>query len=332
MPLSIVLPPHLTVRAPIRDDLPAIHALIQASDLDVFGRLDYSEQELRHEWGLDGFNPASDAWVIALPDGQFVGYAHISHRNHFRMFGMGVTHPDLYHQGIGSTLLNLMEERAREHIPLAPAEARVYLQVGIAGDHEPTVRLMADHGYTKVRRFSRMQILMDEPPPAPIWPEGIVIRTMVPGQDERAIWDAMEESFSDHWGHTPETFEHWMDRHKEPGSLIPDLQFLAMAGDTVAGAALCMYIEDFGWVSTLGVRRLWRKHGLGLALLYHAFGEFYHRGTKEVGLGVDAQSLTGATRLYERAGMHPLVHYDAYEKELRSGVELAVQSLENKEV
>jgi GNAT superfamily N-acetyltransferase len=75
------------------------------------------------------------------------------------------------------------------------------------------------------------------------------------------------------------------------------------------------------------VRRPWRKHGLGLALLHHAFGEFYRRGTREIGLGVDAQSLTGATRLYERAGMHALLHYDSYEKELRPGVELSVQSL-----
>jgi len=33
MPLSVLLPPHLAVRAPTRDDLPAIFALIQASDL-----------------------------------------------------------------------------------------------------------------------------------------------------------------------------------------------------------------------------------------------------------------------------------------------------------
>jgi GNAT superfamily N-acetyltransferase len=109
---------------------------------------------------------------------------------------------------------------------------------------------------------------------------------------------------------------------------VPDLQFLAMAGDTIAGMALCRYLEDFGWVDVLGVRRPWRKQGLGLALLHHAFGEFYRRGTADVGLGVDSQSLTGATRLYARAGMHPLVHYDVYEKELRPGIELAVQSLE----
>ncbi|HKT39598.1 MAG TPA: GNAT family N-acetyltransferase [Ktedonobacterales bacterium] len=329
MPLSVLLAPHLAVRAPTRDDLPAIHALIQASDLDVFGQLDFTMQELEHEWSRPEFDPASDAWIVVAPDGGFLGYAHVMTNTHYRLHGMGVVHPEHYHQGIGSTLVNLMEERAREHIPLAPPEARVYLLNGIGGGHEPSERLMTDHGYTKARRFSRMQIIMDTQPPAPVWPEGVVMRTMIAGQDEHAIYEALEAAFSDHWGHSAESFEHWMARHSTPDSLPPDLVFLAMAGDTVAGAAICIYLEDFGWVDTLGVRREWRKHGLGLALLHHAFGEFYRRGTHEVGLGVDAQSLTGATRLYERAGMHPLVHYDVYEKELRPGIELSVQSLDD---
>lgn len=328
MSLSLTLPAHLTVRAPIRDDLPAILTLIQASDLDVFGRLDYSMQELQHDWGFPEFDPATDAWLVESADGDFVGYAHLSSQNHYRIHAMGVVHPNHYNQGIGSTLVRLIEGRAREHVRLAPPEARVSLHIGIAGGHVPSEQLLTDHGYQKVRRFTRMRILLDEPPPAPAWPEDITVRTMVAGQDEHAIWEAMEESFSDHWGHTPETFEHWMARHQDPDSLLPELQFLAMSGETVAGAALCIYLNDSGWVATLGVRRLWRRHGLGLALLQHAFGEFYRRGTRDIGLGVDAQSLTGAARLYERAGMHPLVHYDAYEKELRPGVELAVQSLD----
>ncbi len=328
MPLPVLLPPHLAVRAPTPDDLPAIFALIQANDLDVFGRRDFTFQELQHKWSRPEFDLAIDAWVVELPDRSIRRLRPCVLGTHYRIHAMGVTHPNYYDQGIGSTLVRLMEERAREHIPLAPPEARVNLLIGIGGGHEPSERLLTDHGYTKARRFSRMQILLDAPPPAPIWPEDIAMRTMVPGQDERAIWEAMEESFADHWGHSPETFEHWLARHSEPDSLIPDLQFLAMAGETVAGAALCIYLEDFGWVATLGVRRPWRKHGLGLALLHHAFGDFYRRGTREVGLGVDAQSLTGATRLYERAGMHALLHYDAYEKELRPGVELSVQSLD----
>jgi len=49
-----------------------------------------------------------------------------------------------------------------------------------------------------------------------------------------------------------------------------------------------------------------------------------------VGLGVDAQSLTGATRLYEKAGMHPDPHHQLsfFELELRPGIDLSTQTAE----
>jgi mycothiol synthase len=83
-------------------------------------------------------------------------------------------------------------------------------------------------------------------------------------------------------------------------------------------------------VGTLGVRRPWRRRGVALALLQHSFGEFYRRGLRKAGLGVDASSLTGATRLYRKAGMRsdPAYQYDLYEKELRPGEDLLTQSLD----
>ena len=66
-----------------------------------------------------------------------------------------------------------------------------------------------------------------------------------------------------------------------------------------------------------------------MALLRHAFGVFYQRGERRVGLGVDAQNLTGATRLYQAAGMRPATTIYTYYRELRPGAELYVQALAN---
>jgi hypothetical protein len=63
-------------------------------------------------------------------------------------------------------------------------------------------------------------------------------------------------------------------------------------------------------------------------LLYHSFAELYRRGHRKVGLGVDSSSLTGATRVYERAGMHADQHTILYAKMLRDGIEVATQELE----
>ena len=66
------------------------------------------------------------------------------------------------------------------------------------------------------------------------------------------------------------------------------------------------------------MRRAYRRRGIAEALLKTAFAELYRRGERRVGLGVDAESPTGATRVYERAGMRTLWHAIVYEKELRA--------------
>jgi mycothiol synthase len=103
----------------------------------------------------------------------------------------------------------------------------------------------------------------------------------------------------------------------------PSLWFLAMDGDEIAGAALChLRPDNSAWVNTVAVRRPWRKRGLATALLQEAFGTFYQRKLHTAALGVDAESLTGATRVYERAGMHVTLRVATYQKILRPGVDL----------
>ena len=69
-------------------------------------------------------------------------------------------------------------------------------------------------------------------------------------------------------------------------------------------------------MNLLGVRPSSRRRGLGLALLRHSFRELRARGVDTVGLCVDASNPTGATRLYERAGMRVMFQADVYSKEL----------------
>ena len=99
----------------------------------------------------------------------------------------------------------------------------------------------------------------------------------------------------------------------------------------MAGICICRREDtedsESGWVGELGVRRAYRKRGLGLALLKHAFAAFHADGKKRAGLGVDASSLTGALKLYESAGMRVQRQFNQYEKEFRAGKELAVESL-----
>jgi RimJ/RimL family protein N-acetyltransferase len=64
-----------------------------------------------------------------------------------------------------------------------------------------------------------------------------------------------------------------------------------------------------------------------LALLQHCFWARHGRGKRRAKLGVDAESLTGATRLYEKAGMTLERQFDFYELELRGGQDLSTQEI-----
>jgi len=84
-----------------------------------------------------------------------------------------------------------------------------------------------------------------------------------------------------------------------------------------------------GIIDSLGVQREWRRRGLATALLHRSFKELKSRGQRRACLGVDAESLTGAFRVYEAAGMKADRQHDVFEKELRAGTDLSLQTLDS---
>jgi mycothiol synthase len=229
-------------------------------------------------------------------------------------------------RSIGTYLLRQAEVRARELMTNAPPDARVVLYTWVDGGNQVAPHLVEQEGFTLLRYFLWMEIEMDAPPPVPTWPSDITVRTFSPGKDDRAVFDATEDAFQDEPGYEPGNFAEWSYWRFTRDNFDPSLWFLAVDGDEIAGTALCRHdVGDnggTGWISDVGVRPRWRKKGLALALLHHAFGEFYRRGVRRCSLSVDVQNLSGAIRLYERAGMHPTRRAEIrYEKELRPGAE-----------
>jgi len=211
--------------------------------------------------------------------------------------------------------------RARKEMELAEPDVRVYLRNGVVATDAAACELHENEGYKAIRYLWHMEIEVRNVPQVPILPDGVELRPFIPEEQNRAVYEAHEEAFSDHWGHVRGSFEDWNHHMFERKDVDPSLCFIAWDGDQIAGYSLCRYRMESGWVGSLGVRRPWRRRGLGEALLLHSFNEFYKRGTKTVGLGVDAQNPTGATRLYQKAGMHVASESVIYEKELRAGRE-----------
>jgi len=190
-------------------------------------------------------------------------------------------------------------------------------------------------GWKHIRSFYRMVTDLDSQPNAPTLPDGIIIRPFDPETEMEEVYRTFVDTFNDHFGFIEQPFEKGFAEYKhnmveEPG-YTPEMWFVAMDGDNMAGICICRREDtedsESGWVGELGVRRAYRKRGLGLALLKHAFAAFHANGKKRAGLGVDASSLTGALKLYESAGMRVRRQFNQYEKEFRPGKELAVESL-----
>jgi mycothiol synthase len=306
------------IRPPTLGDLHAVVALINACSIAEGGRPDETPQNLRADWNTPGFVLTTNAWAVIASDGTLIGYEQVEVGDEDAPCELdGYVHPNYTGLGIGTHLLRLAEDRARAELAARGYTLPARLHGAIAAANLGARRLFSDAGFHVVRHFWRMEIEMHAPPAAPNIPPGINIRAFVAGQDERAAHATIEAAFEDHWEHAPIAFEEWSRRQIERDDFDPAFWFLATAGDEVVGTALCYARSpSMGWVRGLGVRRDWRGQGLGLALLQHAFGTFYARGHSTIGLGVDAQSPTGATRLYQRAGMRVTEEYETYEKVL----------------
>lgn len=279
-----------------------------------------SLEDLRQYWQEPGFHIETDTWVAETADGRIVGYEELYNRHGFASFeGDGYVHPDFEGRGVGTAMLKKLEARARLLMKQAEPDLRVTIRNTMSISDERAREMHANEGYSPIRFAWRMEIQLDEPPTVHPLPEGVELRPFAADEHARPVFEAVDESFRDHWGHVPMKYENWVAHGLNRDGFDPSLWFVAWEGDQVAGVSLCRYRPEMGWVGTLGVRRPWRKHGLGLALLTHSFGEFFRRGEKTIGLGVDAENPTGATRLYQRAGMKVATEFVHYQKELRPG-------------
>lgn len=334
------LPEGFTVRGARLEDVEPALTLYNAWSQSVVQEDEITDADaIRKEWVSPGFDPARDIRLVFAPNGDMAGYIEVwtIAKPPVHPWIWGRVHPRYEDLGIGTWMLQWAEERALQALADIPEGLRFAPRVGAFRQAEKSRKLFEDLGYCHIRSTYQMRIDLNGPVPEPVWPAGIRLCTYSPEIGAEAVYRAETDAFRDHFGFVEQPFEEGMQRFRhfviDSDEFDPTLLFLAIDEPTgeIAGFNICRprsYDDpDLGWVDTLGVRRPWRKRGIGLALLRHSFNEFHRRGYRKVGLGVDAENLTGALRLYENAGMHVHRASDLFEKELRPGTEISVQSL-----
>jgi len=153
-----VLLKNLLARSPKLEDMVAITELIKACDVDEHGIADSTMEDLSSNWHQPGFNLATDAWVIVTNKGQAVGFTCVWHRDYEQIFTFVCAHPEYRGRGIGTLLLRLVEERARQHVRNARPDTRVTLCGTVSSLNEQAKRLFEREGYTSIRKIWRIEV------------------------------------------------------------------------------------------------------------------------------------------------------------------------------
>lgn len=282
----------MELRPPRTDDAPAI-------------------VEVTHRWGFPDETVADvEMWFempsvdlgrnarVAVSDGAVVGYGDVGDRSgEGKLFWLDARGEREALPGV----LDFLEGRARELARQEDAKLKAW-------SPEPNAEwraVLEARGFELDRYSFQMRMELPDQLPEPDWPEGITVRTYRKEEDEQAVYETHQETFSDERDFERDPFDEWKQwSYREP--FDPELWFLALDGDELVGVLLGRGERGgdttLGWVNILGVRKQWRGRGLGLAMLQHAFHAFQQRGRTSAGLGVDGAN-PGAVRLYERAGM-----------------------------
>ena len=272
------------------DDAPGVAALISAEEERLYGRpgrVTGADILMFLQW-------SKEAWVWE-EDGRIVASATYGvHGDAADIRGIVADKG----RGLGAEIIDRGEafgrtERAKKTLLAAP-------------EPDTAARaLFESRGYREVRRFYSMAIELTGTPLEPVLADGLVVDELR-GEEYEAFYEALNESFAEHWEWHPTPFGEWLElrqgQHRDEQGPV---WFVVRDGDELAGVTRNdASVAGGGYVGAIGVRPAWRGRGVAKALLQRTFAEFWRRGTTRVTLDVDSQNATGAVALYERVGMH----------------------------
>jgi mycothiol synthase len=313
------------LRPPRPEDAEPIVAMMNAETEAFIGVPIVGIDWVASMWTAPSADLEADFAVVHTDAGDLAAYLLVQgHPPYTEVFAVGVVALPYHGRGLGAAIVAETERRAGRLVDLAPPQRRVVVHAGALADEPRVSALLSEHGYVEARRLSQMQIDFEGPPTAPGAVPGIEIRPLVRGE-ERAVYTCLAEAFDDDWSEGFPSEEDWIHQHVDAiDSFQPELWWLAWAGSQLAGALIGIPRADenasLGYVGLLGVRRAFRGRGIAEALLCTSFVQFQGLGRGGVCLHVDTESITGATRLYERVGMTIHPRFATWEKELRPGV------------
>ena len=312
------------------EDVPALTALLNRIDAHEALGEPAEEPSIREWLQLPRLTLATDTVAVREGD-ELVGFGMVTvsaqpdRDGRARVQLSGGVHPDHRRRGLGTAILTRLESRgaelAAERHPGLPAVLRTGggrdPEADAAGPGGADVRpVLEARGYRRVRSWLEMERdLTGDPIEVPAV-DGAELVTPQPAQSE-AVRLAHVAAFADHWGSAPidaETWQLWTTSHTSRPQHIT----LAVdpEGTVLAYAITSEDVPGTLPVALVGTRPEARGRGLARAAFARTLAAGAEAGFTSAQLEVDAESLTGATRLYEAVGFTRAHVYATYERPL----------------
>ena len=304
------LPPGYSIRrADPAADLATAVGILRACDLHDVGFDDVSEAWIRDDWTGSSHR---GAWIVEA-DGEPCAFANLGATDPASTIDSFMPVLPEHRTTVRPALLALVEREARSFAAGTPT-----LLASFSAEEEARAQVEAA-GFSFARVFWHMERPIDASFHAVPPPDGVTIRPYVAGDDDRLGWRLLDEAFAGHFGMDPMRYEDYVHDVLDSEDWDPSLVAIGELDGKPAGIVTGYLIERIGWIGDLGVLEASRGRGVGRALLEHGFTLLAARGAPRIQLNVDSENATGATRLYEAAGMTVRRSFDCYGKRLAPG-------------
>lgn len=332
------LPPGLTARPARLEDAQAVTDLLNAeyAHFDTAKRYDDPALQVA-EWTTPGHDLNKNSVVVEDENGRIVASADLwaAMTPPVRQRVTVEVHPDFYATGLRAALLVWAEARAHEQFDRCPADAQITVQYGATEENSAKRDAIEAAGYSEVRRFYQMRVDMAAPPVVVPLPPGYHFEAYQHPEQLRAIVKVDTTAFRDHFGYVETDFDEEVAETQHYFESLPYFDpslFLNVIHDATGEMAAVIWVlkqmegdSALGYIDGVAVLREHRGKGLALAMLTRALNTLYESDRPGVALHCDATNLTGALRLYEKAGMRPVQTFVRYEKVLRTGRDLVTR-------
>jgi GNAT superfamily N-acetyltransferase len=240
------------------------------------------------------------AFPVARLEGEPVAAGFLHPGNDDVAYGDISVRPDRRGRGIGSAMLAWLSDRAA-------ALAKKQLQFEVKQSDERSRGFLERRGYERVGGEEAVTLELGAEAPQPEPPEGVEIVTLEERPDlvEAMYQDVFVEAEQDVPGEDVGTsYEDWRALNVDRPTRVPELSFVAMAGDEVIGFA---QLDLFGSEARHGltaVRRSWRRRGVAEALKRAQIAAASKRGLERLITQSEERNLPMRT-LNDKLGYRP---------------------------